>query len=94
MKLVGRMIPAACVGMAAGCAQPAAPVRGATVDALAPTAEMVAGAERLAEAYRSGAREFPPLAADPRDAVPPETLARMKEGADRLARAYGGGDAR
>jgi hypothetical protein len=49
---------------------------------------LVEMAHRLEAEYASGARDFPPMAADPRESVSPETMRMMKAAADRLAPAY------
>lgn len=45
-------------------------------------------ANRLQAEYTSGVREFPPMAADPRESVSPETMRMMIATGDRLARAH------
>jgi hypothetical protein len=52
------------------------------------TAHLAETADRLRAEYESGARPFPSMSADPRDAVSPETLRMMMATAERLSEQY------
>jgi hypothetical protein len=64
------------------------PESAATVSAQAAHVSAIAG--RLQAEYNSGARDFPPMSADPRDRLSPETMQMMVATADRLAKVHGG----
>lgn len=53
-------------------------------------AHLSAIATRLQAEYNSGARDFPPMSADPRDALSPETMQMMVATADSLAKVHAG----
>lgn len=55
----------------------------------AEAARLAEMANRLAAEYESGVRDFPPMSADPRASVSPETLRMMIATADRLAQTHG-----
>lgn len=65
-----------------------APAAVASRAAWSKTAEATAAGavvDRLQKEYESGARQLPPMPADPRSAVSPAQLQVMRETADRLA---------